>query len=241
MKKRLLAILCTVPVLAYATDEVPLPKQGLQIVPLSAMSIPEDMKKDIINKKNEEKEKGYQESDDEYASYLLNVNKNASREIQAFSAKAIADNDPLDTHLKNNISDISLVFSFDEISWTSQQNIIGYAAIGSYIKEKTKGKKNGWTGVKVFFSDPILGGTCAYSFFNLKASHGAVQLSKETTEYLVHNKPSTKMIEGNHHLGFVYTLDWYGAGTMNLLECANATFNKEIMYKMIMLANKIDR
>lgn len=58
--------------------------------------------------------------------------------------------------------------------------------------------------------------------------------------YLVNKKPSASTILGNSHTGFIYSLNWYSPGAMNQFDCANMKFDKQIMTKMIAIANKID-
>jgi hypothetical protein len=235
MKKILSVALFLIPLIALANRVVPLPTEGLQIIPLAQMDMPEDLKQDILKGKAEEKLKGYQEKDSKYVQFLLNLKRNAPKEISSYKD----NHNPLDTHLKSNLSDIQLVFPFNNITWIKSENILGFAAAGSYVKNQPNYPNGGWTGIVVFFIDSRLG-SCSYSFFNLKASNGAILLAKETTEYLVHKKPSSRTIEGSYNSGFAYSLNWYENGAMNELSCANINFDKQIMAKMITLANRID-
>ena len=242
MKKRLVAILCAIPLIAYATDEAPLPKQGLQIVPLSAMSIPEDMKKDILKIAQEQKTKGYHEtSDTRYQQSLFKIQKRYTMR-KKYSGKSanlvVVPEDVTLSDIKDHLSDIPLAFPFNNINWVELDKIMGFVPQGSLIKDNNN-PTGGWSGIKVLFSDDQLG-ACSYSYLNLKLSHGGVQLNTETTEYLVNKHPSTKIIEGNINDGFVYTINWDKEGEMHTLDCANMKFDKEITKKMIALANKID-
>lgn len=224
MKKIIASCILVAPLIALS-DEAPFPStmKGIQIVPLLKQQIPVEMKQEIIAKRNEENNKGYRETNAENVQFLLNIKRIATQELKAASV-----NDVYDTHLKSNFSSIKLAFPFKGISVIENKDVIGYAAIGSY--------KEGWTGIREFFSNPTLG-NCAYSYMGIKA----VQLAEETTEYLVNKKPSNKVIEGNLNLGFLYTLNWYTNDSMHTLECANKSFNSEIMSKMIKLANIIDK
>lgn len=213
----------------HAENVSPFPAEtnGIQIIPLSNLNIPNELKAETRRKQAEENLKGYQEDtdSDEYIRFLTHLRSHSLQEIK--DSKKL--NDPYDTHLKSSLSEINLSIPFKPVKSIKNENVIGYAAIGSYIDNK------GWSGVKEFFDDPELG-TCAYSVTTIKAA----QLSKETTEYLVHKKPSNKIIEGNFNTGFIYNLNWYTNHTMSVLDCANKKFDPAIMSKMIIYANKVD-
>ena len=228
MKKILISsiIFCS-PIIAYA-NTLNLPTQEPSITPMSMLDIPEEMKKDIARRQAEEKIKGYQEEDFDYARYLLKLESNAKAEIKSFNATK----DPYDTHLKNNASIIRLAFNFKPLTLMKKENIIGYAPLGSYVE-------SGWTGIKAFFKESQLG-TCAYSYFDLAASHGAAELNGDLTEYLINKQPSSKSIRGSLNSGFVYEVTWFGKTSMSQLECANYNFDKEFMSRLIVLAEKID-
>ena len=125
-----------------------------------------------------------------------------------------------------------MLFPYNGVTVVDKNQVIGYAAVGTYIKEKNK---EGWDGVRSFFTTEM--GACSASLMGIKA----VELSQETTEYLVNKKPSNRVIKGNINEGFVYTLTWYTDTTMNIFECANKSLKDDIMAKMIEVANKIDK
>jgi hypothetical protein len=234
MNKRLLSVLITaMPFAVYGANLVPLPTKELTIVPMAKLNIPEQMKVEIMKNKAEEKQKGYHEMDSSYAQYLLNLKRTAPGEIKAFRV-----NNAFDTHLKNEISDIHLAFNFKPLTMVKTENIIGYAPIGSYVKEGDRDL--GWSGIKAFFMDQTLG-ACAYSFFDLQISHGAVQLNAETTEYLVNHKPSSTSVEGSLNSGFVYNVNWFDETKMHQLECANMAYTKQTLRRLVFLANQIDK
>lgn len=230
-KLQLAILLITFPTISLAnTDLVPLPLSGFQIIPLARSSMPDSFKKDLVTRVEEEKIKGYHEEETTYPKYFLSLKNESIKEIRNF--KGIDD-----THLKAEFSEIKLAFPFKGIPPITKENIIGYAAIGSYITETNH---TGWTGIKAFFTDGSIG-TCAYSFFNLRLSHGGIQFFNEITRYLINNKPSSMTAKGSNKSGFVYTIDWIDKNNLRELECATMIFDKEIMNKMIVLANKIDK
>lgn len=147
MKIKLLVVLLLTPMIAFANNVAPFPTAGLQIVPLAKIDIPEDLKQNILKGKAEEKLKGYQEKDSKYVRFLLNLKRNASAEISSFKN----DHDPLNTHLKSHLSDIQLAFPFNDMTWVKSENVLGFAAAGSYVKNQPNYPKGGWTGIVVFF------------------------------------------------------------------------------------------
>ena len=236
-KKIIIAIAILFPLISYANNLAPLPTKGLTIVPIAKTNIPEALKKHILRVKAEQEKNGYYESKDkdEYIRHLIKLKRNASSEIKSFKNSG----NPYDTHLKENLSDITLAFPFKPVDTIKDINVTGYAAVGTFIHERSIAKK-GWTGIGVFFNENKLG-SCAYTFVNLKLSHGAAQLNNETTQYLVNNKPSSIIVEGNNNGGFLYDLIWFTPDTMSQLECANMLFDKSITSKLIAMAGVVDK
>lgn len=200
------------------------------VSPLDKMSIPPSIKHQIEKRRAEEKTKGFYEQDNEYAKYLLRLNKHkAEREIAYFETHK----DPYDNHFKRSANDSHLAFNFS-LPTIPEADKIGYVGGGSHIKDK------GWTAVKLFFTQPEIG-VCSYSHFNLKLSHGYIEIPKETTGNIVNNKYSSLDVEGTANTGYLYTVSWYTSETMQILECANKIYDKEIANKSIELAKRIDR
>lgn len=229
MKMKLLAsLILMAPLIAHA-DDTPIPSniKGIVIVPMAKQGLPASMKKEVMASQKEQKEKGFITTSDNRASYLLNIQRNKDMQFKLAKANNYGDQD---TTLKNSSSQIKLAFPFTSIKGVDSKNIIGFAAIGSYDKEK------GWNGIKEIFSNPKLG-NCSYARMGINA----VQLSQETTEYFVNKKPSNKIIEGNYNEGFIYSINWYTNENMFTLECANKNYNQDIMTNMIELANIIDK
>lgn len=232
-------ILITIPLATTARAEtpLPLPTKGLEIVPLAQMNIPDEIKERILKAKADQERNGYFESTDKdaYVQYLLQLNRKATAEIKSYKKNI----DPLDTHLKEEASEIQLAFNYTPIPLNDSRKILAYAPVGTFIKKSTESNE-GWTGIRVLFSDKKLG-SCAYTFFNLKLSNGGAQLDKETTEYLVNKKPSTLSITGNHNVGFLYDLAWFTPDDMSQLECARKALDSNIPELMIKLASQIDK
>lgn len=232
MYKRLLVILISLTsMIVLANENAPLPEnfKGIHIVPLTKNNLPQKVKIEVLQNKLEEDKKGYQESfDNTYFNYLFNLNKVALAEIESYK-----NADYQDTHLKSSFSKIKLAFPFKNITDINEKDVIGFAAIGTFVNENDKNK--GWTGIREFFNNSKLG-VCTYSYVGIEG----VQMLEETTEYIVNKKPSNKIIVGNYNTGFVYTINWYTNETMSTLDCANKNLDKHIIEEMIVLANKID-
>lgn len=216
MNKKLIGLLSVIPVIAIAA-------KGVDIVPIDKMNLPEGMKNKIAQRKQEEKEKGYYEETNESARNLLTMKRDAQQEIRMYASSSDTD-----THLKDHVK---LAFPF--VKPKVIDSVIGYAPAGSYIADK------GWTGVGIFFEDKNIG-TCTYTFFDLKLSHGLVQLNRENTEYLVNKKPSSRSVQGNKKDGFSYNVDWFTPYSISQLECATLLFDSKAIERVIKLANVID-
>jgi|GEM_PF-1801034 len=238
MNKKILVLALFAPLIAMAaSDKIPFPKNGVQVVSFEQMDIPESFKQDFYKRQKEMKEKGYIQSDSTYARDLFKTREEAPQEIKQFKSES----NPYSGHYKANLSDIKLSFPFKELSIIKKEDILGYVPAGGYVKDKNivKPYKEGWTGIGIFFNNGPKE-VCVYTFFNLIASKGAVQMGKENTTYAVNHKPSYSAIEGNYNTGFVYSVTWNDKIGEHEVECADMLFDKEIMTKTLALANKID-
>jgi len=56
----------------------------------------------------------------------------------------------------------------------------------------------------------------------------------------VNKKYSDTGIVGTPKTGFLYNVTWYTDKTMSALDCANMKFDKEILKRVVALAEKID-
>jgi len=233
MKKLLLATCLMIPGLIYAAENetaspFPNAKKGINIMPMSKIDMPVKMKNEILDNKKSLATKGFDEtnSTDQNVISLFRLEKNAAEEVREFDNTK----NPYDTHLRSSPAKLTLAFNFNGIPTIENQNILGYAAAGGYVKGK------GWDGIVQFVSNKKLG-ICSYTTYKIERAI----LDLETTEYLVNKKPSNKSIAGNWNTGFLYTVNWYTDTRMSTLQCANKTFSPEIMTKMIALANTIDK
>lgn len=210
------------------SKELPKPVSGIHVVPDSDLTMTESMRKEATFKLKQQNKNGYVESDSPYPRQLLTTKYRAASEIKENKG----NKDPYDTHLKENISEIKLAFSYNGIPFVKPSNVIAFAAIGGY--------KDGWTGVKEFFTDPNLG-TCTLSLYNIALGHGGARLGKSTVKYVVNNKPTTISVEGSINSGFMYRVSWFDNTFIHDLECANMNFDKKITITMIDHAKLIDK
>jgi len=227
-KIQLMILTLALPLCAFANNDNPsLPKEGIKIVPLATMNLPDYIKEETKERINQQNKKGYFETNTINGSFLFTMKHNTALEMKSFANTT----DPYDTHLKNSISQIKLAFSYNGIKDIEQKNIIGYSPMGSF--------KEGWTGIKTFFEDSKMG-ICSYSLLNMKIMGGGIQLNNESIRYDINKKPTTVDVEGSMKTGFHYIISWYDEIYSNDLECDNKIYDKEIISKMIILANKID-
>lgn len=203
-------------------------KKGINIMPMTEINIPSTMKNQILKNKKAFTTQGFDNTDstDQNVISLFQLEKSAKEEIKQFDNNP----NPYDTHLKSSPSKINLAFNFKGIPNIENQNIIGYAAVGGYIKGK------GWDGIVEFISSEKLG-ICSYTTYKIEK----VILDKETTEYLVNKKPSNKSIAGNWNTGFLYTVNWYTNNRLMTLKCANKRFKPTLIKNMVEVANNIDK
>lgn len=174
--------------------------------------------KELDNRNNELVNKGYYETESDYAQFLLKRPSTAQDEIRQFNT----ENSSIDTHLKGSYIEIPLAFNPHDMSWLNGFNVIGYAAVGTNTQ-------SGWSGLKSFFTDEILG-SCSYTYLDLKASEGQVFGAK--------SNENSSSVEGNQN-GYLYTLSWYKNYEVNTLECAKLNYDRTIPHKMKRLGDKI--
>lgn len=230
MNKKLLASLTIlIPLAVYAVDE-PFPSdwKGIHITPFAQQNFTTEMKNEMNTKRDEERKNGYQYNDNQAARFLLSIKDKATKQIKE---NKISQYGKFDTNLKESWSEISLAIPFKGISFIDKKDVIGYAAVGSFIKEKGK---EGWDGVAEFFISPL--GICEYRYMTIVA----VQLDEDDLKYKINNKPSSKIVEGSPHSGFFYSIDWYTDNSMSSLDCANKQYKPEMMEQVIKLASRID-
>lgn len=227
MKKNILtlALMMALPLTGIAEDsfytaDPSKADTGIILVPLAQMN---PTKEDLSSLK-QQKLKGYSIKESNDPREFIKESNRYPDEINDTS-------DPTDTHLKSDLSKIKLAFKFKPPSFLKP---LGFAVGGTYIED------NGWTAISTFFNDKTLG-SCKFKLNNMKISHGAVRIPKETVRYDVNKKITNVFVEGSNNSGFIYNIDWNDEINNYFLTCANMIYDKDITQHMIVLANKIDK
>ncbi len=197
--------------------------KGISIVPFNETIIPEVLKKQMLRDKLLFSSMGYEKSNSTYPKTLLQIGRDK---------KTVINNDPADTHLKDDISNLGLGFKFDGIK-SKDIDVVGYSVIGTYVKNI------GWSGALEIFNTEI--GTCKYSVKNVALSQASAQIPKEEVTYKINNKPTITNISGSVNTGFLYSAQWFDDNYFSSLDCANTNFDKSFMSKLIEIAKKVDK
>ncbi len=237
MKIKMFTLLMGLPLMATAHLSKELPNygpgslkgtsgQGIQIVPLSKMGLPASVKEEMLLQLKMKKQKGYFDTESPYAVELWELGH--ERKSRAGRKGTSAQDMPI----KKRLSKIKLAFPYSKLPNIDPKDQIGFAPAGEW--------KNGWTGVKEFFNDRVLG-TCVFTLNNVALSKGSVLLSKEMVNYEVNRKPTTFNIEGNPRDGFLYELAWYDDHFFYELECANKELNPKFKRWMREYGQRIDQ
>ena len=201
--------------------------KGITIIPVKEMGLPDYESKKILAEIQEQKTKGYIEENNNEAQMMIANSKIDEQELK-INPK---NNNPLDTHLKKSLTEIKLAFTFNDIN-ISEKNIIGYAAMGTYVN-------NGWTGISEYFKDDIMG-ICSYDLLEMNLSKGSNLIASESVTYYIHSKPTIITVKGSSESGFIYNVSWCDDNYNHILECANMKFDKAITAHMLSFAEKID-
>ncbi len=200
--------------------------KGITIVSMRESALPEIMKKDVEKRLKNKLSLGYEHSDNPYI-------KNLSQYNLLKQSKTLDNNDPYDTHLKSNLSFVKLIFPYQGISFVKPEDIIGYAVMGSWIKDK-----NGWDGISTFFNYKDIG-ICVYRKQDYLSYGGGAQLNKEETTFDIGGYPTVSNVEGNTNDGFIYLLKWFDKEYFNDLDCYNKKFDCSLEKELINLGNRI--
>lgn len=206
-----------------------LPDSGLQIVKASeidsknSVAMEKEFRQEFLKKRKEMEKNGYAKTHSNDAIYLLSM-----RDKKPTTAY---DSEPHDTHLKTELSKITLAFPYNAKFSIPQEYVIGFSPRGGFI--------NGWTGFSVYFNHPEMG-VCKYALTNMKISHGGIRLIEEEITYDVNNKATDSLVEGSDSSGFFYSVGWYDNTYMQELDCATPKFNPIIKSKIISYARKLD-
>lgn len=205
-------------------EKLPQPDSGIVIVPSTELP---QLPKEQLSAINEYKLHGFENTKSEDAIQLLSLDRNNLLREKSY----ISDQNPYDTHLKKNLSQIKLAFDFHEISFIDEMNVIGFAVMGTWL--------NGWTGVSEAFVNKELG-ICDYSKLNLKLGHGAAKIAQENVTYDINGHPSITYVEGNNDFGYAYKVSWFDDIFYHTVKCALKKYDKDELNNVIKLSKLID-
>lgn len=231
-KTALLVIILGHSAVTYAENNVdttglPLSGSGVTIVPAKKMNLPASVAASQKLRAFQLKTNGYIMLESSYPKYLVDMGKYGPKGInRSFNAA--------DTNMKYSPDQIKLGYEYHPIKIIQSENILGYSASGTYIKDK------GWSGIDTFFNFKNVG-TCKYSLDNMKLTNGAVEISAETVRYDVNKKPTDIFVQGSVNSGFVYSVNWFDNSFAHALDCASMNYDKNLIEQVIALANKIDK
>jgi hypothetical protein len=232
---KLLILLLLIPFLAHAEKETKLyvssnfPSKDFEVVPLAKMNWSESAKKTEALQLEQLKTRGYIEEDSEYPRKLISMTHKDS----LLWATASDNNNPYDTHLKKDISQIRLAFPYKGIISTESNEVFAYAAIGTW-------KDNGWTGIKEFFGKKGVG-ICTLSTYHTKLSNMRTRVVAEFARYDVNNKLTTVVVSGNSNSGFLYRIRWRDSFLIRDLECAKMDYKPEITNELVAYSRILDK
>jgi hypothetical protein len=201
-------------------NKLPKPNQGIQIVPLGTMT-------GVYSSHYVKEKKDYIDSDSTYPKILQSLEQKQRKEwIDPKNEK-----DTYYSGMKFNKDDIKTTFKFNGID----KHVIGYAVGGTFVKNK------GWTAINEYFSTDF--GVCILTTEDVKAQNGTVQISRESINYNVNNKPGTQVVIGSEKTGFMYKVYWFDVKkTMSYyLGCSNLKYDNSILDKVISFATNIDK
>ncbi|MGC1181568.1 hypothetical protein [Legionella sp.] len=204
------------------------PNGGVTIVPSSQVNAPEKLKKQWMNERREQENKGYISVYSERAKELMQL-----KDIVHFKYDSSLNNkDKNSSIFRRNIDEIALAYNFLPIDEKYISKVYGFAASNTF--------KEGWTGVVEFFESADFG-ACAYTESNVTLTHQAAKVDENIVRYDVNNKITTFNVEGNSESGFLYQIDWFDNNFFRTLECAYKDYSSKNSNSLIALAQEIDK
>jgi len=218
------------------TEPFPSSTRGIQYVSESQMNLPPGFNNETKKFRQEMKDNGYVYTISKGANELLNQKRDSIAQLR----ESDKIQNPYDTHLRRNLSDIKLSFTYPSLPSVASKDVIGYAASGSYTKEP--GKPEGWNGIATLFEHREMG-SCVFHYDHIIAA----QIDKKKMHFKVNGKPGSTIIEGTPKTGFFYDIIWYtdktdkSSMTESSLECANRKFDRKIIDRMMEFAKTVDK
>lgn len=169
-----------------------------------------------IKRQDEFKSKGYIETYQEYAKYLLDLQK-AKDKKHFFKSQYFEDK------IFDKFEQISLMSSIRPTEALHELKSFGISGMGSYTD-------NGWNGYRIYFEGKNKE-MCSFSYMSLNSTDGCVFLDTVTSSHKVKDMDATYMVEGDKVSGYLYSINWYSKDTVSMLDCALSYYSpKEIVH-----------
>ncbi|MDF1684150.1 MAG: hypothetical protein P1U36_05790 [Legionellaceae bacterium] len=191
-------------------------------------ALPLEIKQNLEQVQFQMDNQGYHETNNDYATFLLNLEHDHSVKKLPDFINVNGENDFLKDPKKLQIVDKKKLPTY-----VKKNEIIGSTPLGSWVKEK-----NGWSGYKLFFkkNNNLV---CAYSYFNLHISGGKVLPSDHVKEY-IKGKEASSEVKGSNQSGFVYSVSWFTPEEVKILDCAQRHFDKDQLERVRKYASLIE-
>lgn len=213
----------------FTKQGIPLPGSGATVVE-SNRKFTKEQSAIISSFNNAQKTKGYYEQPSKRAKFLLEMPEIAEKE---YNERKHVIATPHDTHLRETLTDLPMLFSYKGVPINVTHKVIGYAPEHTFVD-------TGWTGAVEFFV-PYFDSVCAYHEVNIQLTQTAAYIPKEIATNAV-NKKLTKMnVVGDKETGFVYEVEWWDKKFKRTLECAAKDYSETMRKNTLELAKKIDR
>ena len=207
---------------------ITLPDHNVQVVPRNSISLPAELKKQVMADKRAMLKQGYVEKSNPRLLELRDIDHTAVYEKKKYQNNT----NPLSTHLRDTASEIKIAYDFHEVPAEDANSIIGFAPVGTYVN-------NGWTGMVELFTKKGLG-NCNYEENNLKLMHTTIRIPSDIVTHEVNDKVTTSDVQGNKKDGFLYTVEWYDEGFSRKLECVASSYSPSTLSTVVDLARRID-
>lgn len=192
--------------------------------------------KNFLNMHKEQEKNGFVREPEPRAKELLNFKETAKYQFKKYK-KEFA---PRSTHLRHNISELKMAYTFVGVPDSLMDKNIGVAPYGAYKQTKQGDKADGWDGAVQFFEKKNIG-SCEFKEHNLKLAHGGVELIQELVSEEVNGKPTVILTKGNKDTGFLYQVSWYDNNFSREISCASHDFSNVIKNNVVELAKLIEK
>lgn len=214
----------------FVKEGLPLPGTGAEVRPLNTLKISDEQGATIKKYNDTQNKKGYLDHFSKDAKFLSMVPQDAEKDFEEH--KSIVLN-PQDTHMRANLYDLKMNYTYRGVSPSLIHKVIGYSPEHTYVE-------NGWNGAAEFFIPKFQDSVCVYHEVNIKLTGSSSIIPKEVVTYKINKKVTTITAEGNKDLGFIYQVEWWDKEFKRNLDCVSKEYSSETKDKIIDLARLID-